>query len=328
VTGIPATDALVVAVTTPVAADLSPDADLLTARCSWLIEMGCDGIALFGTTGEGAEFSPADRMTTLDRVIGSGIAPSRIVVSIGAQSIPDVVTLARQALDLNVAALLLMPPTVYRSGITEEGTFRFFASVIERIGRSDTRLLLYHFPEISGVPVTPRVVRRLDEGFPRAIAGIKDSGGDIDFTEGLIRRFSHLSVYVGSELHLPQAMASGARGTICGLGNVMPRLLRAMLDEKTAFDRRRFLPHILTGDAILSRRPFIASVKAIVAAGVGNPEWRRVLPPMAELPMVENDRLIEDFRRWEAGLPAARRSVFAHAAGDADGKVVALRRVG
>lgn len=324
-TGLPATDCLVVAVTTPVTPDFHPDSPLLLERCRHLMGDGSDGVALFGTTGEGAEFAVEDRMAALEAVIAGGVAPQRIVVSVGALSIPDIVRLGRHAGELGVGGLLLMPPCVYRGGITEEGTFRFYATVIERIGRANPGLYLYHFPDISGVPVTPQVIRRLDERYPGAIAGVKDSGGDQGFTEALLRRFSHLSIYTGTEIHLPQALACGARGTICGLGNVMPRLLRAMLDQPTSFDRQKIVPLLNAGDSILSRRPFIASVKAIVADAAGNQSWARVLPPMAELPLRERQWMLQDFRRWEAGLPAAWRSLYRDS-GDSDSKVVAIRR--
>ena len=58
------------------------------------------------------------------------------------------------------------------------------------------------------MPITPTVVRRLDERYPGTIAGVKDSGGDLDFTEELIRRFSHLSIFTGSEIHLPELVAA------------------------------------------------------------------------------------------------------------------------
>ena len=323
---IPTTNALLVAVATPIDRDLRPDIERLAAHCRWLFANGCDGVAVFGTTGEGAEMAVADRMEALDRLLVAGVEPERIVVSIGAASIPDNVFLARHALERGVAGLLLMPPTIFRNGITEEGTFRFFAEVIDRTGQNDMRLLLYHFPDISGVPLTPRVVRRLDERFAGAIAGLKDSGGDIDFTEDLIRRFSHLSIYTGSETHLPQLIASGARGTICGLANAMPQLIRAMIDAPTAFDRRRFLPELVSGDAILSRRPFVASVKAALAAATGDASWRRVLPPLAELPLHEERQLAEDFRRWEERLAPDLRSLYSAAPASPDGNVVALRR--
>lgn len=323
--GLPTRDCLAVAVTTPIGPGFRPDVDLLLERCRQLLADGCDGITLFGTTGEGAEFSVADRMAALDFIVDGGLDPRRIIVSVGALSIRDVVALSRHALDRKVDGLLLMPPCVYRGGITDDGAFRFYAAVIDMLGRPDLRLYLYHFPDICGVPITPNVVRRLDERYPGNIAGIKDSGGDLDFTEALLRRFSHLSIFTGSEMHVPQVLASGGRGTICGLANVMPRLMRAMFDAPNPFERRRFIPQILGGDTILSRRPFIASVKAMLADATGNPAWRRVLPPMAELPIIEEARMAADFRRWEATLAPGARSLYRDT--DApDPKIVALRR--
>ena len=218
-----------------------------------------------------------------------------------------------------------MPPCVYRGGITEDGTFRFYATVIDHIARADLKLYLYHFPDICGVPLTPRTIRRLDEAYPGIIAGVKDSGGDLDFTEALIRRFSHLSIYTGSEIHLPQALAAGARGTICGLGNAMPRLMRAMFDAPTAFDRRKLVPALLSGDAILSRKPFPASVKAVLASASGDPGWNRVLPPMSEVSMPERAWMLRDFAHWEASLPPAWRS-FSPDGIQKEQRVVAMRR--
>jgi 4-hydroxy-tetrahydrodipicolinate synthase len=323
--GLPKSKCLMVAATTPVTADYRPEAGQLLDRCRRLTQEGCDGVVLFGTTGEGAELAPADRMAVLEQILAGGLDPGRIIVSVGALAIPDIIRLAKHALDHGVEGLLLMPPCVYRSGITEDGTFRFYSSVLDQTGRADMRLYLYHFPDICGVPVTPGVIRRLEERYPRLIAGVKDSGGNFDFTEGLLRRFSHLAIYTGSELHVPQAMASGARGTICGLANAMPRLLRAMLDAETTFERRRFLPQILAGDNILSRGPFIASVKVLIAEATGDAAWRRVIPPMTLPPMAEERRLIEDYRRWEAALPADQRSLFGTDS-EQDPKIVLLRR--
>lgn len=321
---LPATDCLVVAVTTPVTRDFAPDTDRLAARCAKLIAQGCDGVTLFGTTGEGAEFSVAHRTQTLEAT-ARRIDPRRIIVSAGALPIPDIVALARHASDQKAAGILLMPPCVYRGGITEDGTFRFYADVIERIARDDLKLYLYHFPDICGVPITPVVVRRLDERYPGIITGVKDSGGNIDFTEALLRRFSHLSIFTGSEIHVPQVMAAGGRGTICGLANVMPRLLRAMFDLPSAFERRKLIAHILAGDNILCRGPFIPSAKAVVADAENDAEWRRVVPPMAELPMIEGGRMVEDFRRWEAALPAPWRSLYRDDE-EASPNIVTLRR--
>ena len=306
---LPRDKCLVVAAATPLTRDLAPDAALLAAHCSMLLTAGSDGIALFGTTGEGPEFSVRDRRATLEAVVTAGMPARRLIVSTTALALPDIVELSRHAMDASVDSVLLMPPCVFRSGITEEGTYRFYASVIERIGRSDLRLCLYHFPDICGVPLKPTVVRRLDENFPGNIAGIKDSGGDLGFTEALIRSFGHLGVFTGTETHVPTAIAVGARGTICGLGNIMPRLMRAVLDAPTAFDGRRLAQLITSGDAAMSRQSFAASIKAVLAQATGEDAWSRMVPPLNEIPQPERGWMLSDFAAWEAALPSPMRSL-------------------
>ncbi|MCP4380830.1 MAG: dihydrodipicolinate synthase family protein [Hyphomicrobiales bacterium] len=322
--GLPLTNCLVVAASTPIGVDLRPDRSRLITRVGQLLEQGCDGVALFGTTGEGAAFSVEDRMETLSAVTAAGIDPQKIIVSVGALPVPDVVRLTRQATDQGVHGVLLMPPCAFRDGISEDGTFHFFKAVIDRTDRPQLNLYLYHFPGISGVPVTPNVIRRLDERYPGMIAGVKDSGGDPDYTEMLVRRFSHLSIFTGEETHVPDLLATGLRGTVCGLANVMPRLLRVMMDLPSAYDRRRLRQMILAGDVILSRRPFVPSAKAVVAASLEDPEWRRVSPPMSEIPVIERDRLVADYGRWDAGLPPACQSL-GHETPPVSDNVVSIR---
>ena len=207
--GLPLNNCLMVAITTPVDPDLRPDHARLVARIRHLMAMGCDGVALFGTTGEGAALAVEDRTEALDAIVAAGIDPKRIVVSVGALPVPDIVRLIQQATDHGVHGVLLMPPCAFRDGITEDGAFQFFRTVIDRTDRPQLNLYLYHFPGISGVPVTPGVVRRLDERYPGMIAGVKDSGGDADYTEMLVRRFSHLSIFTGTEIHLPGPAGDG-----------------------------------------------------------------------------------------------------------------------
>ena len=302
-TGLPARNVVIAAVATPIGPDYRPDSDLLLARSRQLLAEGCDGITLFGTTGEGAEFAVGDRQKVLEQVIAGGLDPQRLIVSAGALTLPDMTALAAHATGLGVAGVLLMPPCMYRGGIGDDGTFRFYATVIDRVASDALRLYLYHFPDISGVPVTTRVIRRLSEKYGPVIAGVKDSGGDFGFTEDVLRRFSHLAVYTGSETHVPSALAAGARGTICGLANVIARLMRTMSDAPTLPDRRRYVPSVQAVDSILSRGPFIPSIKAVIAEAMQQPAWRRVIPPMAELPLFDENRLLADFGKLAAAFP-------------------------
>ena len=294
-TGLPASNLLIAAIATPIGPDLRPHARLLAERCRTLMAAGCDGITLFGTTGEGAEFAVADRQLTLESLLAAGIAPSRLIVSVGALAPADVVALAAHATALGV----------FRNGIGEDGIFRFYATVIDRVGRDDLRLHLYHFPDISGVALTPPVIHRLSARYPRTVAGVKDSGGDLGFTEDLLRRFPPLQIFTGSETHIPAVLAGGGAGTICGLANVIPGLLRHMIAGETLPDRRRYLPMVQAVDDILSRGPFIPALKAVIADQTGEPTWRQVVPPMAELLLADEQRLLAALRTRAATLPVA-----------------------
>lgn len=300
VTGLPRSNALIAAVATPLDPDFRPDIRLLAERCHALLSAGCDGIALFGTTGEGPAFAVEDRQLALENLIAAGVAPAQLIVSAGALVLSDVAALAGHATAVGVAGVLLMPPCLFRNGIGEDGVFRFYDTVIDRVGRGDLRLHLYHFPEISGVALTPRLIERLSERYPRTIVGVKDSGGNLGFTEELLRRFSDLQIFTGTEIHLPAALAGGGAGTICGLANVIPGVLRLMSDGRTLPDRRRYLPLVEAADSLFSRTPFIPALKAVIADQAGEPAWRRVVPPLAELPLADEQRLLADFRKLGA----------------------------
>lgn len=321
---LPEQNCLLVAAATPIGLDNRPDMAELLAHCRWLLRSGCHGITLFGTTGEGVSFAAEDRMAALDALVAAGVPANRLIVSIGALNLPEIAKLARHAIERKVAGTLLMPPCLYRGGLTEDGVFRFYDAAIRSIAHQDLRLYLYHFPDICGAQVTPAVVRRLADRHGRIISGVKDSGGSWDFTEALLRRCSHLSIFTGTEVHVPQLLAVGGRGTICGLANVMPRLMRAMFDAPNLFERRKFVQPMNAGDAIVSRWPFIPSLKAVLAAASDKPGWRRVLAPMCEVPFAEEQRLVGDFRRWEISLPPAHRSLFSER-GQATSNIVTLR---
>jgi 4-hydroxy-tetrahydrodipicolinate synthase len=193
-----------------------------------------------------------------------------------------------------------MPPFFFRDRISDAGAFNFYATAIDGIGRPDLRAILYHFPDITGVSITPELVRRLTDRFPGIVAGIKDSGGDWEYTENLITRFSDLAVLTGEEVHVPFLLKAGGAGTICGLANIVPGLMRQLFDAPSLSARRRYLPLIHAIDAVMSRGTFVCCLKAVIAAESGNLDWLRVLPPLYPLPAYERRTIVSGFRRVAA----------------------------
>lgn len=298
----PAISGLLAAVASPINDKMRCDNRLLEQLCRALLKDGCDGLALFGTTGEGPMFHIDQRIAALDHLVEAGIPPAKIVVSASAMTVPDIAALARHATDIGCAGILLMPPFFFRERISDDGVFRFYATAIEQIARPGLKLFLYHFPAMTGVPINPAIVRRLIEHFPANVVGIKDSGGDWDFTATLLTRFSSLAILTGTEVDVPRLLAAGGAGTICGLANVIPGLMRRMFDEPTLSARRRYIPLIHTFDAILTRGPYICCLKAMIAADNHQPDWLRVAPPLIPLPAFTRDQIVADFRRFEAAI--------------------------
>lgn len=273
---------LIAASATPVDADGTPETALLAAHARRLLDEGCDAVALFGTTGEGPCFTEDQRNGALDAVLNDGVAPERLFVSVSAMAIASVVTMARHALSHGVRDLLLMPLFFFRDAADQDGVYRYYAEVIERVADSRLRLWLYHFPAVAGVGLTMGTIESLAARFPDAIAGVKDSAGDLEFTLGLIRRFPGLQVLTGTEVHLAEAIAAGGAGTLCGLANVMPQLLRRLIDGGSA-DRARLTAEVDALDALLTGAPFAAVLKAVIAGQTGEERWRRVMPPLLAL---------------------------------------------
>ena len=117
----------------------------------------------------------------------------------------------------------MLPPFYYK-GVPEEGLYRSFAEVIERVGDARLQLYLYHIPPVSQVPITLGLIERLLKAYPGAVAGIKDSSGDWNNTKAVLDAFakSGFDVFAGSEVFLLANMRGGGKGCITATGNVNP----------------------------------------------------------------------------------------------------------
>lgn len=286
---------LICAIATPLHPDYTCQRELLLGHGRDLLARGCDGIVLFGTTGEGPCLPVAERRSVLEFLLEHGVAPERLIVASGCASLADAVELTRHALAAGVARVLLMPPFFLRAAATEEGTFRFYAEVALRVADPRLRLILYHFPEISGIALSAPLIRRLLDAFGEVVLGIKDSGGDWPTTAAFLQAFPELRVYTGTEVHARRAIGEGAAGTICGLANVIPQALRQFLDTSED-EAERWLAWIQAVDDALSAGPFLPACKAAIAAASGAADWRRVLPPLSALDDHTFDRFTRTLR--------------------------------
>jgi 4-hydroxy-tetrahydrodipicolinate synthase len=283
---------LLAAALTPVDPEGAPDAARLHAHAARLLADGCDGVVLFGTTGEGPAFREADRRRSLERLLADGLPPERVMVATAALPFPEVVAATRAALALGCAAVLVMPLFFLREA-DDDDLFRFYAAMIEAVGHDRPWLYLYNIPSVAGLSLGEALIRRLIERFPGVIAGIKDSSIDWPTSRRLIEAFPEIPVLVGAEHHLPDAVAHGGAGTICGMANIVPGLVRRLLEG----ERGLALQAIEALIDRLERPSFVAALKAVIAVRAGDDAWTRACPPLRALSEEEAAALVRDVDR-------------------------------
>src|SRR5437762_14030100 len=168
-------------VVTPFKADLSPDCERFTRHCPWLLSQNC-GLAVFGTNSEANSMAAEERSTLLDALVAAGIDPSRMMPGTGCCSIAETVQLTTHAVRRGCAGALMLPPFYYKD-VSEEGLYRYFSEVVQRVGDTRLKIYLYHIPPVAIVGITPKMFERLLTAYPTAFAGMKDSYGNWNNTQ-------------------------------------------------------------------------------------------------------------------------------------------------
>jgi 4-hydroxy-tetrahydrodipicolinate synthase len=282
-------DGIYAAVLTPMRPDFSCDHKKLVAHCSHMIQQGCTGVALFGTTGEGASFSVAERVEALQKLVLEGFDPRKIILANGSSCIFDTVELGREALKHGCAALLIAPPSFYKN-VTDEGVIAFYRAIIQKIANPNVRIILYHIPQMSGVPISLKIIETLRREFPKIVIGIKESEGNLPFTKTMLERFPGFKVFVGKEKHIIESVHLGGAGTICGIANLYPELICSLYAQ----GKQDNSPNPVIIEAIfkaLNGIPFIPAAKAVMEKREGK-AWHAVRPPLLPLDQTQSERCI------------------------------------
>ena len=297
-------------VVTPFKADLSPGRQRFIRHCQWLLSHNC-GLAVFGTNSEANSMSAEERSTLLDALVAAGIDPSRIMPGTGCCSITETVELTAHAVKHGCAGVLMLPPFYYKN-VSEEGLYRYFSEVVQRVGDTRLKIYLYHIPPVAIVGVTPKLVERLLKAYPNAIAGMKDSSGDWNNTKTFLDAFARdgFDVFVGSESFLLANMRNGGVGTISATANVSPAAIHKLYrqwntaDDADNADQQQSKLNVVR-EVFTSRKfpSMIAALKQAIAIYANDPEWTRVRPPLVELTTEQAKLLAADLKAIGFTMP-------------------------
>ncbi|HWC96970.1 MAG TPA: dihydrodipicolinate synthase family protein [Candidatus Sulfopaludibacter sp.] len=280
---------------TPFQQDLSPDPERFARHARWLLANGCSGLAAFGTNSEANSLDAGERRDLLDYLTEHGVEAARLMPGTGCCALTDSVRLTAHAVRLGCAGVLMLPPFYYK-GVTDDGLFRNFAEVIERVGDARLRMYLYHIPPVAQVAISIPLIERLIKRYPGTVAGLKDSSGDWNNTKAVLDAFSGsgFEVFAGSEVFLLRNMQNGGVGCISATANVNPAAIHHVFENWQCENAGVLQDAISATRAVIQKYPMIPALKAIVARGWGDEGWTTVRPPLMELPAAQRDSLAAD----------------------------------
>jgi 4-hydroxy-tetrahydrodipicolinate synthase len=273
------------ALSTPFDADGRVDLGRTAKHAAWVIANGCDGITLFGTTGEGASVGVSERHRAFGGLAAAGIdIPGKVLGGVLAASQEEIVAQARAAYAAGCKGLLLAPP-FYFGDVPDDGVYACFASIFDALGSDLRDVILYHIPGMTKVHISIEVTRKLVEAYPGVVIGVKDSHGDWAATEKRLKELPDLQVLVGDERQLAKAVQGGGCGTICGLANVAPDLLRPLAHQGKDDPRIATMVNAILGHS------FMSAIKSLVADMHSDDGWRAMRPPLVAMQKTDSANL-------------------------------------
>ena len=262
-------------------ADGEVDLPWIKDYLGYLRAHGCEGIVPCGTNGEAPSLSVDERRLVLEAALAAADGMP-VIAGTGAAALPDAISLTRHAFTAGADAVLVMPPFYYRRP-PDAGVASWYHRLFDAAVPTGGRVLLYHIPQMTGVPISDELIQLLLASHGEIVYGIKDSTGDPSQGKHLRETFPALAYFAGNDHRVVEAGQDGGAGSITACANVFPDLVasaqraaRGEGDPTLAQDR------LSAARSALDAFPLQPATKAALAEIAGLPPTG-VRPPQIEL---------------------------------------------
>jgi len=270
---------VIAAIATPVDEAGEPDIARATTLARFLLDNGCDGLNVLGTTGEATSFSLDQRKRVMSAYKDAGIPTNRLMVGTGAAATADAVALTRHAAELGFAGALVLPPFYYK-GVPDDGLAAYVDTIVQSTAAKPIAIYLYHYPALSGLPWHVTLIRRLLNAHGGRIVGLKDSSGDMAYAREAAAISKEFMVFPSTEAVLLEARAGAFAGCISATANLNADLCARAFHggDVAALDAAVSIRKLFDGKAL------VPGVKALLAHIHRDAALARVKPPLAAFP--------------------------------------------
>lgn len=281
---------VIAAVATAINDNGVPDHDRALKLARHLLDNGCDGLNVLGTTGEATSFSLSERMGLMSAYRETGMPMNRLMVGTGAAAVSDAIALTRHAAELGFAGALILPPFYYK-GVPDDGLVAYIDAIVKATGDKPIPIYLYHFPAQSGLPWHPALIKRLIDAHGQRIVGLKDSSGDMAYAREAAKVAPGFAVFPSNEAALIEARNGAFAGVISATANCNADLCARAWQQgdQTALDQAVTIRKLFDGKALVS------GVKVLLAHIHGDPALAKVKPPLAAFPATDKAAVLAGY---------------------------------
>ena len=262
--------------------DLSLNIEKTIDHAENLIDQGCHGTAVFGSTGQAQLISISEKIKLLNQLSKSKYKDKHLIGT-GLNSLTETINLIRIASSLNFDKFLIMPPAYYKYGDAE--VIEFYKKIVEAV--PECKIILYNFEKLSGYKFSINCVNELVKRFPNQIIGVKDSSYNL--YENL--KLKNFSIFPGSELKLLSGLELGCSGVITATCNVTAELSRKVYDDFFSGTKQLNNKKLCDVRAIFDKYNLISGLHTFYSQD--NKIYQNVLPPLSILNQNDKKDLME-----------------------------------
>ena len=268
--------------------NLSLDVEKTIQHSEKLIQMGCHGVAIFGSTGQAQLISISEKIDLLNK-LSTNEHKNKFLVGTGLNSLSDTINLMQISCSLGLNKFLVMPPAYYK--YQDEGAINFYTKIINQI--PECKIILYNFEKLCGYKFSVKCVETLASKFPKQIIGVKDSTYNL-FRELKIKNFS---IFPGSELKLLSGLEIGCAGIITATCNATAELSRKVFDDFEKKKTQTANEKLCKVRKVFDQFNLISGLHSFL--GKKDKIYKNILPPLNLLNEKDEKKLLEDLSKLD-----------------------------
>ncbi len=275
--------------------DLSLNVRKTILHSESLIDQGCHGVAIFGSTGQAQLISIAEKIDLLNE-LSKNKYKKNYIIGTGLNSLGEIINLIRISLSLGFKKFLIMPPAYYK--YNDKEVISFYSRIVESV--SDAEIILYNFEKLCGYKFSINCVTELVNKFPEQIIGVKDSSYNL--YENL--EIKNFSILPGSELKLLKGLELGCSGIITATCNVTAQLSRKVYEDFFSRKKQSVNQKLCDVRSAFDKYNLISGLHSFYARK--NEIYKNVLPPLCLLDSKEEQDLVDTLNKLNFTLKPSK----------------------